>query len=117
MNNEQTHNVEEPHAHASPVWELLAVFGALAGLTVLTVAVTRVDLGGGLNLWVAMLIAAVKATLVALFFMHLRYEKPFIRIIFISVLFFVFLMVSITLMDTVIYHPDLIPGYAPEMLK
>lgn len=97
--------------------QLLSVWGALALLTVLTVAVTHVNLGSSLNLWVAMLIAVVKASLVALFFMHLRYEKPFIRIIFIGVLFFVFLMVSITLMDTVMYHPDLIPGYAPEMLK
>lgn len=117
MKNENTHNADEPQVHVSSPLELLAVFGALAGLTILTVAVTRVDLGSSLNLWVAMAIAAVKATLVALFFMHMRYERPFIKIIFISTLFFVFLMVSITLMDTVIYHPDLIPGYAPEMLK
>lgn len=49
------------------------VFGALLFLTVITVAASRVDFGA-LNMVVAMLIASVKAGIVALFFMHLKYE-------------------------------------------
>jgi cytochrome c oxidase subunit 4 len=60
--------------HASPYSTYLYIFIALLVLTVLTVAVTRFDFGNW-NLVVAMLIASVKAMLVALYFMHLKYEK------------------------------------------
>jgi cytochrome c oxidase subunit 4 len=49
------------------------VFVSLLVLTVITVAVSRVDFGV-LNMVVAMVVASVKATIVALFFMHLKYE-------------------------------------------
>ena len=49
------------------------VFGALLVLTAITVAASRVDFGM-LNLVVAMIIASIKAGIVALFFMHLKYE-------------------------------------------
>jgi cytochrome c oxidase subunit IV len=44
-------------------------------LTVITVAAASFDFGSG-NVVIALTIATIKATLVALFFMHLRYEKP-----------------------------------------
>lgn len=50
------------------VWAGLMIF------TALTVLVASMELGGA-SLIVAMLIAAVKAALVATFFMHLRYER------------------------------------------
>jgi cytochrome c oxidase subunit 4 len=50
----------------------LAVFGALLLLTAVTVSVGYVDLGI-FNTFIAMSIAVVKASLVVLFFMHLRY--------------------------------------------
>ena len=49
------------------------VFLALLVLTVITVAISRVDFGV-LNIVVAMIIASIKAGIVALFFMHLKYE-------------------------------------------
>jgi cytochrome c oxidase subunit 4 len=49
------------------------VFVALLVLTVITVAVSRIDFGV-LNIVVAMLIASLKASIVALFFMHLKFE-------------------------------------------
>jgi len=103
--------------HVSPLWLLAAVWGALAALTVLTVAATRIDLGGSWNLWTAMIIATAKAALVALYFMHLRYERGIIAFIFFGTLVFVMFLVSITLMDTTAYQPDLIPGYAPGINK
>ena len=52
--------------HVVPLWLLAAVFGALLLLTGLTVAVAHVDLGN-MNLYLALGIATVKATLVVLF--------------------------------------------------
>jgi cytochrome c oxidase subunit 4 len=106
------HGSSRFHVHAVPLWLLLAVFLALIVLTVVTVAVTKVDLGKA-NLWIAMLIAGIKATLVALYFMHLRWDKLFHGIIFLGAIAFVVLFIGIALMDTQAYHPDIIPGYAP----
>ncbi|MBI3269850.1 MAG: cytochrome C oxidase subunit IV family protein [Planctomycetes bacterium] len=50
------------------------IFLALAGLTVLTVAASYIQLGHGLNLATGLVIAVCKASLVAMFFMHLKYE-------------------------------------------
>ena len=93
-------------AHVIPVSVLLAVFGALIALTVLTLAATCVDVGG-LNLLIAMGIATVKAGLVALFFMHLLYDRPFNALIFCVALFFLALFISLTLLDTVQYQPEI----------
>lgn len=101
-------------AHVVPARILLGVFGALVVLTWVTVAATWVDLGAG-NLWLAMAIATLKGTLVALFFMHLRWDRPVNAIIFIGTLLFVLLFVGIALTDTASYQPEIIPGYAPGM--
>ena len=71
-----------------PVGVLAATLTALLVLTFLTVAVSWIDFGA-LNLWIALLIAAAKATLVVLYFMHLRYEKPFNAVVLICALLFV----------------------------
>ena len=55
--------------HQAPLRMYFAVFGALMILTVLTVWVSRIDLGA-LNTAVAMAIAIVKALVVILWFMH-----------------------------------------------
>lgn len=58
-----------------------------------TVAVSYVDLGPA-NTFVAILVATMKAGLVAAFFMHLRYDHPFNAIIFVmSFLFLGLLMI------------------------
>lgn len=101
-------------SHIMPLKVLVAVWGALVVLTVITVGVTYLDLGG-MALWVAMAIATLKASLVALYFMHLRYDRPVNLIIFLGALLFVFLFVGMALLDTQSYQPDLIPGYAPAM--
>ena len=54
---------------------LVGTLVALLVLTFITVAVTWVNLGE-FNLWIAMIIATIKATLVVLFFMHLYWDKP-----------------------------------------
>lgn len=81
----------------------LMVFAALAAGTVITVVAARVDFGGHTNVVIALLIAAIKASLVAAIFMHLKWERS--HWIWYSLglcaLFFVFLMAlpSITTHD------------------
>jgi cytochrome c oxidase subunit 4 len=103
-------------AHVVPLRVLLAVWAALVLLTWITVAVTYVDLGN-LNLWIAIAIATIKASLVALYFMHLRYDKPFYGVILVGALLFVMLFIGVAMMDTLEYEHQLIPGYAPELQR
>lgn len=85
---------------------LLGVYGALVALTILTVSAIQIDLGGTANLIVAMGVATVKAALVVAFFMHLLYDKRFNLLIFISSVLFVVLFLSIAVLDTKQYQPD-----------
>ncbi len=69
------------------------VFSALAVLTVVTVAISYLDLPTGYAIAVAMVVATVKASLVALYFMHLiSEEKVILWLLLLCAAFFVFLM-------------------------
>ena len=78
----------EHHVHGGPkVYG--AILAALIFLTVVTVGASYVNWGSGMaNVVIAMLIASLKASLVALFFMHLRWDKPISAITFVASLFF-----------------------------
>ncbi len=102
--------------HVTPVRVLAGVWGALLLLTLLTVGATRFEFGD-YNLWIAMGIATAKGALVVLYFMHMRYERPFNAVVFLAALAFVALFVSLTLMDSQAYQPQLIPGYAPGLAR
>lgn len=69
--------------HQAPLIMYFAVFGALMVLTVLTVWVSRIDLGA-LNTAVAMAIAVVKALVVILWFMHVIHSPRMTWIVVIS---------------------------------
>jgi cytochrome c oxidase subunit 4 len=102
------------HVHVVPVRVLVAVWAVLLLLTWTTVSVTKLDLGG-MNIVIALAIAAVKCAFVVLYFMHLRYDRPFHAVVFAVALLFVFLFITFALIDTKGYQPDVIPGYAPRM--
>jgi cytochrome c oxidase subunit 4 len=71
----------------------LMVFGALMVLTCLTVGVSYLRLPTHVAIVVALVIAAVKGSLVALFFMHLIDERRLIySVLALTVVFFIFLM-------------------------
>ena len=72
-----------PAHHQAPLTAYFVVFGVLMVLTVLTVAVSRVDLGA-FNTTVAMTIAIVKATVVILWFMHVIHSPRLTWIVVIS---------------------------------
>src|SRR3954447_25495522 len=95
-------------AHPVPLRLLLIVFAGLMVLTFLTVAATWVNLGAA-NIWIALLIAVAKASLVALYFMHLRWDAPFNGIVLIAALFFVALFVGIAVLDAKEYQPNYLP--------
>src|SRR4029077_17952210 len=73
-------------AHVVPLRVYLLVFVSLLLLTATTVAAAFVDLGA-LNNVVAMAIAGLKATLVILFFMHVRYSTRLTPLVIVSGLF------------------------------
>ena len=94
--------------HIASVKLLLAVWIALMIGTWLTVSASTVDLGF-LNIWVGLAIATGKAVLVALYYMHLRWDKPFNVFAFMAALAFLAIFVGIVLMDTLQYAPTMIP--------
>ncbi len=73
---------EEHSQHIAKPAMYVAIWAALMFLTALTAFTSRLDLEAvlhitfPLNALVAMLIAGTKATLVVLFFMHLRWSDP-----------------------------------------
>ena len=67
-----------PEAIKKHVKIYIAVFAALAALTIVTVVVSYLHLPPSKAVLVALSIATVKASLVALFFMHLISEKQII---------------------------------------
>lgn len=91
-------------AHVVEVRVLLAVFAALIVLTAITVAVSYFDFGV-FNLVVAMGVATLKAALVALWFMHLRYESGLHAFIFVVGVVFLGLFLAITMLDAVTLAP------------
>jgi cytochrome c oxidase subunit 4 len=98
----------EEHARAvahSHVGRYLFVWVALLFFTILTWALSRLHLGGGWGVVVALTIAATKGTLVALFFMHLWDERGANRLVFVTALVFVALLVGITLLDNATRFP------------
>ena len=108
---------QTPHpqvGHVVPLPVLFAVLGTLLVMTFVTVAVSWLDFGR-FNLWIALGIAVFKASLVLLFFMHLKYDKPFNAIVIIVSMAVVMLFIAIALTDSTQYEPHRIPGYAPSI--
>ncbi len=77
----------------------LTVFGALAALTALTVGVSYLDFSHANAIAIAVLIAAVKVSLIALFFMHLKFEKKIIHGFFFTALFLVLFLLALVFPD------------------
>ena len=92
--------VHEVHEHISPMSLYIKVFGALLVLTALTYGVSYMDLGNA-SLTVAMAVAVVKASLVCMYFMHLKYDDRFNVFVFMSSVLFVAIFFAITIFDLV----------------
>jgi cytochrome c oxidase subunit IV len=78
------------------------IFGALIVGTILTVMAARTDLDflfHGANTVVALTIAVIKATLVVLYFMHVRYSSRLTWVIVIAGFFWMGIMFALTFSD------------------
>ena len=84
--------------HVSPKGVYYAIFGSLMVLTAATVGVAFVNLGP-FNFPVALSIAIVKATLVILFFMHVKYSSRLTKLIIGTGFFFLLVLFTLTLTD------------------
>ena len=92
------------HPHIVPIPVYLAVFAALMVGTYLTVWAAGKDFGA-LNTVVAMGIAVTKATLVVLFFMHVKYSPRLTQLVVAAAIAFLALLVLGTVNDY--YSPRL----------
>lgn len=101
--------------HVVPMKLLVGIFAALLFLTFITVAVTHFDFGPYAVI-VALSIALVKAALVALYFMHLRWDNPFNGIVILAAMVFVALFIGIAVLDAREYKPKYQPP-APGAVK
>jgi cytochrome c oxidase subunit 4 len=84
--------------HISPKSTYYTIFGSLMALTAITVAVAFINLGR-LNFPVALSIAILKATLVILFFMHVKYSSRLTKLICGVSFFFLVILFGLTLTD------------------
>ena len=104
MTSTEHHDDENDLAHVASIKVLVTTGGTLLLLTLVTVLATKINFGANINLAIAMAIAVLKATLVILFFMHLKYDKLFHSVVFVSAILAASLFVGFTLMDTSQYQ-------------
>ena len=84
--------------HVVPKKLYILVFAALIGLTGLTTGVAFINLGKW-NAVAALAIAVCKASLVVLFFMHLRWSSNLLRIVVASSLLWLAILIGLTISD------------------
>lgn len=89
------------HEHHHPTLKTFVnVLLALLFLTIVTVAVAQFDFGA-FNTFIAMFVASIKATLVLMYFMHLKYDSAEYPVVFFVGVFFLFVMFGFSQMDIV----------------
>jgi cytochrome c oxidase subunit 4 len=93
-----TFEYDEYVEHIVPKNVYLTVFGLLMLLTGATVAVAFVDLGN-LNVFVALGVAVAKASLVVLFFMHVKYSPTITKLVVVAAIVWLGLLFGITMSD------------------
>jgi cytochrome c oxidase subunit 4 len=93
--HDDKHDDGKVHAHISSTRFYVGVFAALIFLTIVTVKVSYYDFGSA-NTIIAILIATMKASLVAAFFMHLRHDKLFNTLAFLAAFLFLSIFLLLT---------------------
>lgn len=97
--SDHAHDDYVHHPHVLPLKIYFGVAAALLFLTWVTVAVSYFD-AGPFQVPIALAVASLKASLVALFFMHLKYEDKFYGLVFVAAFIFLSLFFIFTLADT-----------------
>jgi cytochrome c oxidase subunit IV len=85
--------------HVLPMRVYLGTWIALLVLTVITVGASYIDIGS-FNILLALLIATMKASIVAAIFMHLRWDHKFHTIVFSFSIVFLAIFIAFTMYDT-----------------
>jgi cytochrome c oxidase subunit 4 len=111
-----SHAEHEKIQHHSHAGRYLVVWIALLVLTVVTWLVAKIEIPGGWNVTVALVIAVVKGGLVVLFFMHLWDQRGANRLVFVTCLVFVALIVGFTAIDYATRWPFANPPGSPGAL-
>jgi cytochrome c oxidase subunit 4 len=91
-------HTEHSSTHIVPVSTYLFVFLALVVGTIVTWQVALIDLGR-FNIVVALIIAVCKASLVVLFFMHVKYSPKLTKLVVISGIFWLIILLTMTESD------------------
>jgi cytochrome c oxidase subunit 4 len=91
-------NSEQTTSHSIGYAKLFTVWLGLMTLTVLTVWVSRHNLGIG-RIWASLLIACAKSGLVIAFFMHMRYEARLLRWLLFVALVTLAIFIGLTFFD------------------
>lgn len=94
---------EQQHTHIVPLSIYYTIFAALMVGTAITVAVAFIDLGA-MNTVVALAIACTKATLVVLYFMHVKYSTRLTWAVVASSILFLVIMLGLTYNDYLTRH-------------
>jgi cytochrome c oxidase subunit IV len=92
--------------HIVPPKVYVGIFLSLMVLTAATVGAAYVNLGP-LNIVIALAIASLKATLVVLYFMHARYSPKRTQLVIICAVFWLAIMLALTLSDYVTRAHDM----------
>lgn len=87
------------HHHILPLKVYLGIGAALLVLTIVTVQISFIDFGP-MNIVFALVIATIKALLVAFFFMHLWYDNKLFFICFTTALICLTVFITLTMADT-----------------
>lgn len=87
------------HHHIQPLKVYISVAIALLVLTAITVIAAQFQFGE-YNLLIAMIIACTKVALVALYFMHLKYDNKIYAVVFVGSLVFLAVFIIFTMFDT-----------------
>ncbi|MDE0518866.1 MAG: hypothetical protein F4X95_03485 [Oligoflexia bacterium] len=98
-------NTSTIHHPIVPLNLYIKVLLSLLVLTFLTVVVAQLDFGM-LNTFIAMGIATVKAALVLLFFMHLKYDNKLFPVIFLTGVFLLVVLFLFCEMDIITRVPE-----------
>lgn len=92
-------HADKTKPHILPLSLYLTIGGTLLFLTAVTVIVSQFQFGA-YNLVIAMFIAAIKATLVAMYFMHLKYDSKIYLMVFVMAILFLATFMTLTMFDT-----------------
>ncbi|MEW6055196.1 MAG: c-type cytochrome [Bdellovibrionota bacterium] len=103
-----THQNSGHGHHILPMKVYYLVWIGLIVLTVVTVGSSYIDFGGSMNILIAMIIATIKALLVILFFMGLKYEGLENNVTFFCTFAFLAIFVGLTSAD-IFYRFDTTP--------